>query len=91
MAIAYPAVDSTKVFDFIDEVRRASFNNAIQPFQGFSDIESCVRKQWAGLVFSFLSSQAEENRLTDMIAHLARMSEKIEFLTQQNLTPLLRH
>ena len=58
--INYPAVDNTKIFDFIDEVCKASFNNAIQPFQDFSDIESYLKKQWAGLMFSFLSCCAEE-------------------------------
>lgn len=84
-AIKYPAADSTKIFDFIDEVRKASFNNAIQPFQDFADIESYLRKQWAGLVFSFLSRQAEEDRVTDVMSHIARMSEKIEFISQQIL------
>jgi predicted Zn-dependent protease with MMP-like domain len=83
--IVYPAVDSTKIFDFIDEVRKASFNNAIQPFQDIADIESYLRKQWAGLVFSFLARQAEEDRVADIVSHIARVSEKIEFLSQQIL------
>lgn len=83
--IVYPAVDSTKVFDFIDEVRKASFNNAIQPFNDFSDIEAYLRKQWAGLVFSFLARQGEEGRVIDLVSDIARMSEKIEFLSQQIL------
>jgi len=84
-AITYPAADSTKIFDFIDDVRKASFNNAIQPFQDFADIESYLRKQWAGLVFSFLSRQAEEDRVADVMGHIARIGDKIEFLSQQIL------
>ena len=52
--INYPAVDSIKIFEFIGEVRHNAVNNALVPFRDFADIESYLRKQWAGMMFSFL-------------------------------------
>ncbi|MDA1379605.1 hypothetical protein PCI56_06620 [Plesiomonas shigelloides subsp. oncorhynchi] len=51
--ICYPSVDNTKIFGFIDEVRSNSINNSIVPFKDFSDIESYLKQQWAGMMFSF--------------------------------------
>lgn len=83
--IHYPAVDNTKIFDFIDQVRRASYNNAVQPFLDFSDIESYLKKQWAGLMFSFLSTRHEENRVLDVVSQIARVNDRVEFLSSQLL------
>lgn len=83
--IVYPAVDSTKIFDFIDEVRKNSLNNAIFPFRDFSEIESYLRQQWAGMMFSFLSTRNEENRVADIMSQFLSMNEKIEFLSNQIL------
>jgi hypothetical protein len=55
--INFPAVDSTAIFDFIDVVRKQSINNAIHPFNNFNDIEDYIRKQFAGLFFSFLTNK----------------------------------
>ncbi|MCG9760201.1 MULTISPECIES: DUF4062 domain-containing protein [Pseudoalteromonas] len=83
--IVYPSADNTKIFGFIDQVRSNSINNAIVPFRDFSDIESYLRQQWAGMMFSFLSNQNEENRVSDMMSHLVGVSDKIEFLSTQVL------
>src|SRR5579871_292696 len=50
-AITFPNADSTKIFDFIQEVQNASVNNAIYPFRTYSDMESYLRSQWAGMVY----------------------------------------
>jgi len=83
--IDYPSVVSTKIFDFIEEVRRNSVNNALVPFSDFSDIESYLRQQWAGMMFSFLTRQNEDRRVADTLSALTQMSEKIEFLSTQIL------
>ena len=83
--IDYPSVDSTKIFDFIEEVRRNSINNALIPFSDFSDIEAYLRQQWAGMMFSFLTRQNEDMRVADTLSALTQMSEKIEFLSTQIL------
>jgi hypothetical protein len=83
--IKYPAVDSTKIFDFIDEVRKASYNNAIYAFQDFSDIEAYLRKQWAGLLFTFLTDTNERERVSETLSVLKEMNERIEMLSKQIL------
>ncbi len=83
--IVYPAVDSPLIFDFIDEVRKSSFNNAIQPFRDFSDIENYLRQQWAGMMFSFLANRNEQSRVADVMSQILRMNDRIEFLSNQIL------
>jgi len=83
--IIYPSADSTKIFDFIEEVRRNSVNNALNPFSDFSDIESYLRQQWAGMMFSFLTRQNEDRRVADTLSALTQVSEKVEFLSTQTL------
>ncbi|WP_323890552.1 DUF4062 domain-containing protein [Aeromonas caviae] len=60
--INYPSSDSTKIFEFIDEVRKNVTNNAIFSFRDFSDMESYLKKQWAGMMYDFLSSRLDEDR-----------------------------
>jgi len=83
--ISYPAVDSTKIFDFIETVRHNAINNALVPFNDFSDIESYLRQQWAGMMFSFLVNRNEDERVADLMSGLTSMNEKIEFLSKQIL------
>ncbi len=83
--ITYPSADSTKIFDFIEEVRRNSINNALVPFSDFSDIEAYLRQQWAGMMFSFLTRQNEDRRVADTLSALTQVSDKVEFLSTQIL------
>lgn len=83
--IKYPSVSNVKIFDFIDDVRKSSINNAIVPFRDFSDIESYLKKQWAGMMYGFLTQDIEENRISDTLSVLTQMSSKIEFLSTQIL------
>jgi len=87
-AVAYPSVNNVKIFEFIDDVRKNVMNNAIVPFRDFSDIEAYLKKQWAGMMFSFLSGLSEEARVSDTLYELTKMSEKIEFLSKQILTSI---
>ncbi len=83
--IIYPSVDSTKIFNFIEEVRNNSVNNALNPFSDFSDMESYLRQQWAGMMFSFLTRQNEDRRVADTLSALTQISKKVEFLSTQIL------
>lgn len=83
--IEYPAVDDPRIFDFIEEVRRASTNNALVPFRDFSDIENYLRNQWAGMMYSFLTTRSEARRVEETLAHLTTLNEKMEALTRQVL------
>jgi hypothetical protein len=83
--IDYPSVDSPRIFNFIEEVRTNSVNNALNPFSDFADIESYLRQQWAGMMFSFLTRQNEDRRVADTLSALTQISEKVEFLSTQIL------
>jgi hypothetical protein len=83
--ISYPSVDSIKVFEFIDEVRKSSVNNAIVPFKDFTDIESYLKKQWAGMLFNFLTENINEKKITDTLGEIKKMNDKIEYLSERIL------
>jgi hypothetical protein len=83
--LMFPSVDSLKIFEFIDEVRSNIINNAIVPFRDFSDIESYLRQQWAGMMFDFLSSRSEGRRVADTLATLEKMNSRIEMISKQIL------
>jgi hypothetical protein len=83
--LTFPSVDSPKIFEFIDEVRSTSVNNAIVPFRDFGEMESYLRQQWAGMMFDFLSSRNEEQRVADTLSALAGVNERIEMLSKQIL------
>jgi len=81
--ICYPSVDNVKVFDFIDAVRKNVINNALVPFTDYSDIESYLKKQWAGMMYYYLTSEAEAKRVGDILSKLNETTQKIEFFTEQ--------
>jgi len=83
--IKFPAVDSTAIFDFIDEVRGSAINNALVPFRDFGDIESYLRQQWAGMMFEFLNTRNQQKRVAETLATLAEMNSRIEMLSKQIL------
>jgi hypothetical protein len=83
--ILYPSVDNVKIFEFIDDVRKYAVNNSIVPFRDFTDIESYLKKQWAGMMFSFLNESINENRVADTLAEISKVNQKIEVLTTQIL------
>lgn len=81
--ISYPAVDSTKIFDFIEEVQNQSINNALVPFSDFEEIQGYLKQQWAGILYRFLTSESEAKRVGDMLSTLSAATANIEFLTRQ--------
>lgn len=83
--INYPSVDSIKIFDFIDEVRHLSTNNALVPFKDFGDIEAYLKNQWAGMMYSFLMQKNEAARVSDTLAILTSVNERIELISRQIL------
>jgi hypothetical protein len=84
-SIHFPSVDNMAIFDFIDEVRANSINNALVPFRDFAEIESYLKQQWAGMMFSFLTSKSEALRVEDSLEVTRKMSERIEMLSRQIL------
>lgn len=81
--IVYPSVDNIKIFGFIDQVRKNSINNAIFPFSDFKDIESYLKKQWAGMMYNFLTNKIETKKVTDLFEEIHRATDKIEYYTKQ--------
>lgn len=83
--VYFPSVDSLKIFNFIDEVRGGSVNNALVPFRDFGDIETYLRQQWAGMMFDFLTVRSNEKRVSDTLSSISEMNTKIEMLSEQIL------
>lgn len=84
--INYPSVDSVRIFDFMEEVQGNSVNNALAPFSDYAELESYLKQQWAGFMFTFLAQQGESKRVANMLEALTTMSNRIEFLSKQILT-----
>ncbi|MDE5746513.1 MAG: hypothetical protein K2I21_02910, partial [Acetatifactor sp.] len=82
-SIVYPNVDNIKIFEFIDEVRKSENNNAIYPFGDFRDIEQYLKKQWAGLLYNFLTNSIETKKVKDLFEEIHSATEKIEYYTKQ--------
>lgn len=81
--IDYPSVDNIKIFDFVDTVRKNAINNALVPFNDYADIETYLKKQWAGMMYYYLTSESEAKRVGDMFNKLTEATQKIEFFTEQ--------
>lgn len=81
--VTYPASDNVKIFHFINEVRKNTVNNAIHPFRNFLDIETYLKKQWAGMLFDFLLKAKNEqqseitNKLLDDLSQASRKTEEL--------------
>ena len=81
----FPSSDSIKIFEFIDEVRKASSNNALAPFRDFNDIECYLRKQWAGMIYDFLTKKSASEKITDYLEVISQMNSRIELLSHEIL------
>ncbi|MFQ5799542.1 MAG: DUF4062 domain-containing protein [Bacteroidota bacterium] len=81
--ISYPAVDSTLIFDFIDEVRGQAVNNALFPFADFEDIQQYLKQHWSSMMYRFLSGDNEAARVGDLFDALNSTTKRVEFLASQ--------
>lgn len=82
-AIIYPAVDSTKIFEFIQQVQSASVNNAIILFDDFEGMQSYLKQQWASMTYQFLTTESQAKKVDETLSAISDMSRKIEFITRQ--------
>lgn len=85
--IDYPAIDkqnhSKLIFEFINRVRRARVNNAYEPFEVSRDIESHLRKQWAGMFFDFLRKNEVNSQIestSEAVNNIKYASSRLENL-----------
>lgn len=88
-SIEYPSIEKQEyavdIFSFIDEVRKAPTNNAIEGFDGFSDIEMHLRKQWAGLFYELLRSREVKSQIdatNHLIEGISSSSKRLEELVK---------
>jgi hypothetical protein len=73
------------IFKFIDSVRKAKINNAFESFETSNDIESHLRKQFAGMFFDFLKNREVREQIDVakvMISALQTSGEKMEELVK---------
>ena len=55
--IKYKYVDSSKIYEFIEEVNKLKVNNNIKAFESTTDITKYLKEQFAGLFKRFLDEQ----------------------------------
>ncbi|WP_180980275.1 DUF4062 domain-containing protein [Vibrio diazotrophicus] len=75
--INYPAInkqnDAVDIFNFIQQVQRSQTNNAIEPYTSFTDIENHLKRQWAGMFYSFLQKRDESDKVSSMSAAIEKL------------------
>lgn len=79
--INYAHVDSVNVFHLIEDILGKPRNNPINTFERFSDIESWLREQWAGLFRELLSRQSQQQQfmtLTTQVNGLKEINETLK-------------
>lgn len=76
--ITYPAIekqdDAVSIFSFIESVSHASTNNGLETYQSFSDIENHLKKQWAGMFFTFLKKRKEQENVEDILSAVQKLA-----------------
>lgn len=80
-SIPFASKTDLRVFRFIDDIARKVVNNAYFPFRNFQDIEIVLKKQWAGMLFDFLSERKQRNSNQNIISLLSQIeiaNDKVE-------------
>jgi hypothetical protein len=83
--LSFPHSDSMKIFEFIHSVQSRVVNNALVPFQTSADIEAYLRLQWAGMMHSYVSSDARAAQVADTLTVLTQVNERVELIAAQIL------
>lgn len=78
--IIYAHVDKKNVFWFIEDILSKPRNNPIHTFERFSDIESWLREQWAGLFRNLLQSSSSQKQIATLSAQVEKLSDINETL-----------
>jgi hypothetical protein len=77
--VKYAHVDSANVFSLIEEILAKRRNNPMQQFDRYSDIESWLREQWAGLFRELLTRMSSQKQISSL-------ASQVEMLTEMNKT-----
>jgi hypothetical protein len=71
--IKYAHVESSNVFDFIDEIYSMKGNNPVHPFEKAADIETWLRDQWAGLFRELLARRSTQKQVETIAARIGEL------------------
>lgn len=89
LKVNYAHVDSVNVFHLIEDILGRPRNNPISTFERFSDIESWLREQWAGLFRELLSRQSQQQQfmaLTTQVSGLKEINETLKKYLEAMMT-----
>jgi hypothetical protein len=81
--VRYTSVDDSRIFQFIDEVRRLPHNNLIFTFSTVVEITDVLREQWAGLFRNLLNEslkQQEVNLSKELKGSLSTLRQMIDHI-----------
>jgi hypothetical protein len=89
----FPAIQkqehATKIFSFIDEVHKSSFNNGVFTFELARDIIETLRRQWAYMFKELLTNRQRNNQLitaNHLLENLTLANKKTEELLEKIYT-----
>ena len=74
-SIVYAHVDSVNVFEMIDYILSQPRNNPVQQFEKYSEIETWLKEQWAGLFQEMLERTQEKQQIASLQAQVGQLSE----------------
>lgn len=87
LGVKFPAVDSTKIHEFLEEVQGLSKGNPTFAFSVASDITALLQEQWAGLFQRLLQENANRQQaglIEELQRSLKTVGQLVEFLSEQN-------
>jgi hypothetical protein len=73
--VNYAHVDSVNIFAFIEVILAKPRNNPVHPFEKFSEIETWLREQWAGLFRELLQRSNQEQQLATLSSQISELQE----------------
>jgi hypothetical protein len=87
--IIFPSIENqdyaVNIFEFINQVRQSEVNNGLLAFEYLKDIKTYLGKQWAGLMFEFLSERNKESNqkiVKNTLDNLTLINKKTEELIE---------
>lgn len=85
--IKYKYVDSSKIYEFIEEVNKLKVNNNIKAFESTTDITKYLKEQFAGLFKRFLDEQnkvKEANVIEQLFKTSQTLNQLVDVFSQKN-------
>lgn len=85
--VKFPAVDNTKVHEFLEEIQGLSKGNPVFTFSIAADITAMLQEQWAGLFQRLLQENANKPQaslIDELQRSLNTVGQLVTFLSEQN-------